>query len=125
MDTLDDVSDDDVRTAGIALVATLCVLLGLDAAIAALVFGAVMRGSYRRGRFVAALVAQLLVAAIAIALHIACREAVWEANDEVSRTVLTLGPGAYVVPIAAVAGLVTAIALVARRRRPAPTRAAA
>jgi len=131
MDTLDDVSDDDVRTAGIALVAALGALLGLAALAAALVFGALMRAgpsrdpagrdrSAGRGRLIAALVAQVVVTAIAIALHLACREAVWEANDEVGRTVLALGPGAYVIPIAAAAGLVTAIALVARRPGPRP-----
>lgn len=117
MDTLDDVSDDDVRTAGIVLIAALATLLGLDVLMAGLVFGELMRGSFRRGRHVAALLASLLVTAIAIVLHLACREAVWQANDEVSRTVLSLGPGAYVVPAAAIAAFFVAIILVAKRRR--------
>jgi hypothetical protein len=116
MDALDDVSDDDVRTAGIVLIAALCALIGLDAIMVGLVFGELIRGSYRRGRHVAALLASLAVTALAIALHVVCREAVWEANNEVSRTVLTLGPGAYVIPAAAVAAFFTAIVLVARRR---------
>ena len=114
---VDDVSDDDVRTAGIVLVAALCALLGLDAIMAALVFGELMRGSRRRGRYVAAMTASLLAAAIAIALHLACREAVWQANDEVGRSALSLGPGAYVLPLAALAAFALAVLLVARRSR--------
>jgi lysylphosphatidylglycerol synthetase-like protein (DUF2156 family) len=119
MDTLDDVSDDDVRTAGTIFTIALWTLLGLDAVMAGLVFGELMRGVFRRGRLVVALAASVVVAAIAIALHLACREAVWQANDEVGRTALVLAAGAYVLPIAAVAALIAAIVLVARRRRPA------
>jgi hypothetical protein len=129
MDTLDDVSDDDVRFAGIALIAALCVLLGLEALALVLVFGALMRAGpaprdpargrrYRRGRMVAAMIAQVAVTAIAVALFVVCREVVWQANDEVGRTVLVLGPGAYVLPVAAVIGFVAAIVLVARRSAP-------
>ena len=122
METLDGVSDDDARLAGIALVAALCALGGLEAILAALVFGELMRGSFRRSRHVAALIAAVLVTAIAVALHLACREAVWQANDEVSHTVLSLGPGAYVLPAAAIAGFFLAIVLVARRRAAAVAR---
>lgn len=126
MDTLDEVSDDDVRTAGIALIAALCALLGLEALALLLVFGELMRigptrqpggrgRGHRRGRLVAALIAQVPVTAIAVGLYLVCREAAWQANDEVGRTVLVLGPGAYFVLIAGIAGLVTAIVLVARR----------
>ena len=117
MDTLDDVSDDDARLAGRMLVATLCALLGLEAIAAGLVFGELMRGSFRRGRHVAALLAALLVAAIAIALHLVCREAVWQANDELGRSALSLGSGAFVIPAAAIAGFLVAVVLVARRDR--------
>ena len=116
MATLDDVSDDDVRIAGIALVAALCALLGLDAIMAAVMFGELMRGSHRRSRHIAALIASLIVAVIGIALHVACREAVWQANDEVGRSALGLGPGAYVVPLAGLAAFALAVVLVARRR---------
>jgi hypothetical protein len=114
---VDDVSDDDVRTAGIALVAALCALLGLDALMVALVFGELMRGSRRRGRYIVVVVASVIAAAIAVALHLACREAVWQANDEVGRSALSLGPGAYVLPIAALAAFALAVLLVARRSR--------
>ena len=112
MDTLDEVSDDDAQVAGIVLVAALCALLGLEVMMVGLVVGELVRDSYRRGRFIAALIASVLASAIAIGLHLACREAIWQANDEVSRTVLTLGPGAYVIPAAAIAALVLAIVIV-------------
>jgi hypothetical protein len=117
MAALDEVSDDDVRTAGLIFTFVLWTLLGLEAAIAALVFGELMRGAYRRGRLIAALVGSVVVTAIAVALHLACREAVREANDEVGRSAIVLAPGAYVIPIAAIAALVAAIVLVARGRR--------
>lgn len=116
MATLDEVSDDDVRTAGTVFTVALWTLLGLDAAMAGLVFVELMRGGYRRGRLAAALVASALVAVIAVALHVACRQAVGEANDEVGRSALVLAAGAYVVPLAAIAGLAAATALVVRRR---------
>ena len=116
MDTLDDTSDDDVRTAGTVFTASLAALLALDGLMILLVFPQLMRGSYRRGPLVAALVASVLAAAVAVALHLACRHAVWQANDEVGRTTLVLAAGAYVIPLAALVGLGAAIALAARRR---------
>jgi hypothetical protein len=115
MAALDGVSDDDARTAGTIFTVVLWTLLGLDAVMAGLVFGELMRGAYRRGRLIAALAASVVVAAIAVALHLACREAVWEANDEVGHTAVVLAAGAYAIPVAAVAGLVAAIVLVVRR----------
>jgi hypothetical protein len=118
MATLDEVSDSDVRAATTVFAIALWSLLGLEAAIVVLVFSELMRGTFRRGRLPVALVAAVLVAAIAVALHVACREAVWEANDEVGRAALVLASGAYVLPAAALAALVAAIVLLAKRRRP-------
>lgn len=115
MDTLDEVSDDDVRTAGTIFTIVLWTLLGLEAVMAGLVFTELMRGTFRSGRLIAALAASVVVAAITIALHLACREAVWQANDEVGHGALVLAAGAYVIPLAALAAVVAAIVLVARR----------
>jgi hypothetical protein len=115
MDTLDEVSDDDVRTAGTVFTIVLWTLLGLEVAIACLVFTELMRGGFRRGRLITALAGAVVVAAIAIALHLACREAVWEANDELGHAAVRLAAGAYVIPVAAVAALAAGIAVVARR----------
>lgn len=122
MDTLDDTSDDEVRTAGAVFTATLAALLALDGVMILLIFPQLMRGAYRRGVLVAALAASVLTAAIAVALHIACREAIWQANDEVGRTTLVLAAGAYVIPLAALLGLGAAIALLARRAAAARAR---
>ena len=43
---------------------------------------------------------------VAIGLHLTAREAVWEANDEIGKNLVELGFGAYMMPVAAVAGLV-------------------
>lgn len=121
MDTLDDTSDDDVRTAGAAFTAALAALLALDAAMILLVFPSLMRGSFRRGPLIGALVASLLATAVAAALHVTCREAVWRANDEVGVTTVALAAGAYVIPLAALVNLAAAITLLRRRRHAAPT----
>jgi hypothetical protein len=117
MDTLDDTSDADVRTAGIVFTATLWTLLGLDALMVLLVFTDLIRGSVRAGRLRLALAMSVLVAAIAVTLHLACRAAVWEANDEVGHAVLTLAVGAYLIPLAALAQLTAAIILAIRQSR--------
>ena len=125
MDTLDDVTDDDIKHAGTILTMTLWALIGLEAALALLVFTQLMRGTFQRWRLVLALMGALVVAAVAIALHLVLREAVWQVNDEVSRTILVLGPGAYALPLAAIAALVAAVVLVARRPAPPPVRSRA
>lgn len=117
MDTLDDTSDDDVRTVGTAVRITTWTLLGLDALLIVIVFTQLMRGVYWRGRLIAAFAISLLVTAISLGVHIVCREVVWQANDEVGRTVLGLAPGAYVLPIAAIGTLIAAIVLLIQRRR--------
>ncbi len=124
MDTLDDTSDDDVRTAGAAFTAALAALLALDAVMILLVFPSLMRGTFRRGPLLGALVASLLATAIAGALHLACREAVWRANDEVGVPTVALAAGAYVIPLAALVSFAAAIALLRRRRHTAPMSAA-
>ena len=117
MDTLDDTSDSDVRTAGMVFTAALWTLLGLDALMVLLVFTGLVRGTFRSGRLRLALALSVLVAAIAVALHVACREVVWEANDEVGRAVLALAVGAYLIPLAALAALASAVVLVIRQSR--------
>lgn len=109
LDTLDDLSDDDVRWAGAAFTDALIALVALDAAMALIVFAALMREREGRGSRIAALVAAALVALLALALHLVCREAVWQANDEVGFATLALGPGAYLLPLAAIAALAIAI----------------
>jgi hypothetical protein len=125
MDTLDDVTDDDIKHAGTALAITLWAMIGLEALLVVLVFSQLMRGVFRRWRMVLALLGALVIAAVAIALHLVLREAVWQVNDEVSHTILVLGPGAYALPIAAIAALIAAVVLVARRPAPPMVRSRA
>lgn len=125
MDTLDDLSDDDIRKAGTALTATVWGLVGLQVLLVLLVFGEVMTGAFRRWRLALVALGALLSTAVAIGLHLACREAAWQANDEVGRTIATLGPGAYLSAAAAIASLLCAVVLIAKRRggATAPARA--
>lgn len=117
MDTLDDISDDDVRTAGAALAITLWTFLGLSAALIALVFVETMRGNYRRSRLVIALVVTVVIAAAAIGLHVLLREVAFEANDELGSDTVQLAVGAYLIPVAALGSVASAIALLVRRSR--------
>ncbi len=117
MDTLDDVTDDDVRHAGTALAATVWTFLGLASVVIALAFVETMRASYRKRRLVAALVATVFIAAIGVAIFLGCRELAWEANDELGADAVKLGIAAYVIPIASVSALASAVLLLVRRSR--------
>jgi len=116
MDTLDHVDDDDVVTAAAALKIAVWTLLVLAALTIASVLRQLVRGAYSRGRLVTVLAASVLAAVIAIALHVVCRQVVWEANDEVGRNILALAPGAYLLPLAALAAVVAAAVMVVRAR---------
>jgi len=117
MSTLDEVTDDDVRTGGTVLVIAIWAFLGLELLLGGVVLGESLRDDPRRGRLIAAIAIALIAAAIAIALHLVCREAAWEANDELGTEVVALGIGAYVLPVASLGGLVAAIVLLVQRLR--------
>lgn len=119
MDTLDGVTDDDAKTLGKVLAITVWTFLLLHAVMAALVFGEAMRvkDGFRTGRIIAALAVSVVVTAVAIAIHLVCKEAVFEANDEVGREALGLAVGAYMIPIASIAGSLAIIALLVQRLR--------
>jgi hypothetical protein len=116
MDALDDTRDDDVRTAGIVFTVALIALLAIDGLMILLVFPPLMRGSFRLPTLIAALATSVLGTAIALAMHLGCRIVVWRANDEVGTSTLALGPGAYVIPAAALLGFGAVIVLIRRRR---------
>ncbi len=121
MDTLDGVTDDDARTLGKVLAITVWTFLGLHLVMGGLVFAEAMRvHGFRTGRIVAALAASVIVTALAIGIHLACKQAVVEANDEVGRDVLDLAIGAELIPIAAIAGLIAVIVLLVQRLRIGP-----
>jgi hypothetical protein len=109
MSTLDDVDDKDVVTAGRILTATVWTLLALVAVMAGIVFSDTMRERYRRGRTIIVVAIALVVAVAAIAVMLAAREAVWQANDELGRDIVGVAFGAYMLPVAALGALAAAI----------------
>ncbi|MDB4958538.1 MAG: hypothetical protein JWO36_6107 [Myxococcales bacterium] len=123
--TLDDVSDDDAKTGSTALVVTVWVLLALHALMAGLVFTDTAKAEFRRGRVIAAAAVSLVVTVAAIGIHLVSREAVWEANDEIGKDLVELGFGAYMMPVAAIAGFVAIsvvlVQLIRAKRRPLPS----
>lgn len=108
METLDDTSDDDVRLATTVFTGVLAALLGLDAVLVLLVVVPLVGG--RRGRTILTAFLALIVAAIAVALFLLCREVAWHANDEIGVSAVALTRAAYVLPAAAVLGLLAAVA---------------
>ena len=125
MSTLDEVSDDDVKTAGRALVAITAIYLALAAVIVALLFGDTMRGAYSKRRAIVTVVLGAVLAAIAIAVHVGWSAVAFEANDELGVSSFALGIGAWVMPVCAVGALASAIALLVLRVRAKPDAQAA
>lgn len=123
MSTLDDVSDEDAKTGGTVLVITVWTLLFLHVLMAGLVFTDTARGVLRRGRVIAAAGVSVVVTVAAIAIHVVSRQAVWEANDEIGKSFVDLGMGAYMMVVSAVGGLaaiaVVLAMLIRSRRSPA------
>ena len=109
MSTLDSVSDRDVKTAGTAFVAILWAFLALQAVMGLLVLGSLVGDVYRKRRLVLVAALSAVSTAIAIGLRLVCGEAVFQANDEVGRTVLGVGPGATVMVVASAIGLVAIV----------------
>ena len=124
MSTLDEFSDADVKHAGWAITSAVWALIVLSIGMAALVLGELLRHEYRTRRAIYAALIAVVVAALAIGSHLGCREAVWQANDEIGRDLMSLAAGAYLLPLAglgALAAIITANVL-ARRARPAQNR---
>ena len=109
---LDDVSDDDVREADHILTATILAFLLVNIALIALVGGDAIRGIYRKRRAYIAGAIALLGAVMALAIHIACREVRFEANDDLGRDAIALATGAYLIPFASLCALGAAIAFI-------------
>lgn len=105
MSTLDSVSDEDVQTLGTVFVATIWAFLLLQAVMGLLVLGSLVGDVYRKRRLVAVSVMSLVSAMIAIGLRLVCGEAAFQANDEIGRTVIGVGPGGTLMAVASVLGL--------------------
>ena len=122
MATLGGISDDDAKLYGTLFATLVWIFFALQLLVAALIFLQAVSGVYRRGRLAATLVLAIVSAAMAAALYLGCKEVVFEANDEVSLRVLTLGSGAAMIAAGATGVLICAIALVILARRAAAQR---
>jgi hypothetical protein len=116
MDTLDDVTEDDARLVGWILFAVVWGGLALHLAQAALMFGDAVNGTFRRNRVIAGVVMSGFVALIAFALLAVSRNLVHQANDELGKSVVQLGPGAYLMPIASLAAVAAAVVVALKFR---------
>jgi hypothetical protein len=121
MTTLDDVSDKDVKTLGTVLVVVIWAYLALQAVMGLLVLGSLAGDVYRKRRLALVTGLSVLSSAIAIGLLMVCREAAWEANDEIGHAVLGAGVGPYLMAVASVLGLVAIVAVLVAHLRAART----
>ena len=110
MSTLDEVSDQDVAMAGTALVVAIWLFLALQAIGGVLVLGQLVGDVWRRRRLIAIVAMAVVSSVIGVAMMLVCREAAWQANDEIGRAILGAGTSVYVMAVASLAGLACAIA---------------
>jgi hypothetical protein len=122
MQTLDELNDDDVRNAGLAIMIGVWMLLVLSAVMGLLVLGELTRREFRTRRALYAGLVSLVVAVITVGAHLGLREAVWQANDELGHDSFGLAVAGYLLPAAGVIALGAAIAanVLAWRGRRAP-----
>ncbi|HEY1812824.1 MAG TPA: hypothetical protein VGG74_10790 [Kofleriaceae bacterium] len=118
MDTLGGISDAQAKTIGTALAAAIWSFLAIAILIALLALAQAVGGIYGRGRSVLILVLSVIACAAAIAMWIACKQVVFEINDEVSYAVAELGSGAWMIPIGGAGMLAGAVALLTQLRQP-------
>jgi|HubBroStandDraft_6_1064221.scaffolds.fasta_scaffold06508_3 hypothetical protein len=111
MDTLGGISDDDAKTIGTAVAVAIWVFLAIQVITALVVLVQAVGGIYRRGRVVGVLVLSVIGAAMAIAMWIACKQVVFEINDELSSSITELGSGAWMILVGGVGALIGGIAL--------------
>lgn len=109
MNALDSLKDEDVKTVGTIASITMWTLLVLQVLTAIVLFGITAMTS--RFRIVGALVAAALSAAIGVAILLVLQRVVAEANQELELQMFSLRVGAYLIPIAACAGLASVIAV--------------
>jgi len=121
MTSADDVSDDDIRTATIALAVAIWAVLALELAMAALVVHQLIRERFTGKRLIGATAMSLVVAAVAVVAHIIVREAVFEANDDLGKDVVAVSYGSYMMLVAAIGAVVAGVTCVVihYRNRPA------
>lgn len=117
MSTLDDVNGKDVQLAGRALVALTWAVFALVVVLVVLMFGATDEEKFTRRRAIGGLAAALVLAAVAIGVHLGWSMALAEANDELGAELFALGSGAYLMSGGAVAAFACAIVVVVMKLR--------
>lgn len=123
MDTLDSIDDADVVSGARLFTIFLWVYLALHAAMAILIFSSLMNDAQFRKRTLGiALGLATVVAAIGVAIHWACGEAVFEANDEVGVELVGTSTASWLCPLAACGALVALITLTVIRARTTRTK---
>lgn len=116
--TLDEVSDSDIGIAGKALVAIVWILLALDVVAAIAMFRIAMdEAAPRPKRILVPLALSVLIGILVTGVMLVCREAVWQANDEVGKAILTVRGGAYLMLVTAIGAVGSAIAFLVMARR--------
>jgi hypothetical protein len=117
MDTLAGITDDQAKTIGTAIAVAIWSFLGLTILIGLVALVQTVGGIYRRGRVVVIFVLALITCTAAIAMWIACKQVVFEINDEISYSVAELGSGAWLIPIGGVGMFAGAVTLLASHLR--------
>ena len=110
MSTLDDVQGSDIQLAGRALVGVTFGYFAIVVAFVLLMFGATDEAKFSRKRAIGGLAVAVVLAAVAIAVHVGWSMGLAEVNDEIGGESFVLGIGAYLMPVGAVAALGCAIA---------------
>jgi hypothetical protein len=111
MDALGGISDDDAKTIGTVVAVAIWVFLTVQVITALIVLWQAVGGIYRRGRIAGVLVLSVIGTAMAIAMWIACKQIVFEINDEVSAAITELGSGAWLILVGGTGALIAGIAL--------------
>ncbi len=111
MDTLGGISDHDAKTIGTAVAVAIWVFLAIQVLTALIVLVQAVGGIYRRGRIAGVLVLSVIGAAMAIAMWIACKQVVFEINDELSASITELGTGAWLILVGGTGALTAGITL--------------
>lgn len=118
METLDEVDPEDVRKAGYALVGLAFGYLALIAGFFALASGAVREHvTASKRRVIATAVVALLAAAVAIAVRVAWGMVLGEAEEEIGKTSLQIGFGAFLMPVGACGAFAASVAVAVLRLR--------
>jgi hypothetical protein len=110
MSSLDEVHGSDIQLAGRALVGITLGYIAVVVAFVLVMFGATDEAKFSRRRAIAGVAVALVLAAVAVAVHVGWSMGLAEANDDIGGEPFVLGIGADLMPVGALAALGSAIA---------------